>query len=188
MKNLTILSISLVLLLAGCSAQKDKSPDALAAKALAQRVIPAQAGHFVFETLPADTCDYFTLRSEGRKIVVGGNDANSMAVGLNHYLKYWCHMNIGWFAWDKGTMPKTLPRVETPVRHTARVPERFFLNYCTYGYTMPWWGWKEWEHFIDWMALNGINLPLAITGQESIWYQVWTELGLNDEEVRNYFT
>ncbi len=188
MKNLTILSISLVLLLAGCSAQKDKSPDALAAKALAQRVIPAQAGHFVFETLPADTCDYFTLRSEGRKIVVGGNDANSMAVGLNHYLKYWCHVNIGWFAWDKGTMPKTLPRVETPVRHTARVPERFFLNYCTYGYTMPWWGWKEWEHFIDWMALNGINLPLAITGQESIWYQVWTELGLNDEEVRNYFT
>ena len=188
MKNLTILSISLVLLLAGCSAQKDKSPDALAAKALAQRVIPAQAGHFVFETLPADTCDYFTLRSEGRKIVVGGNDANSMAVGLNHYLKYWCHVNIGWFAWDKGTMPKTLPRVETPVRHTARVPERFFLNYCTYGYTMPWWGWKEWEHFIDWMALNGINLPLAITGQESIWYQVWTELGLDDEEVRNYFT
>ena len=188
MKNLTILSISLVLLLAGCSAQKDKSSDALAAKALAQRVIPAQAGHFVFETLPADTCDYFTLRSEGRKIVVGGNDANSMAVGLNHYLKYWCHVNIGWFAWDKGTMPKTLPRVETPVRHTARVPERFFLNYCTYGYTMPWWGWKEWEHFIDWMALNGINLPLAITGQESIWYQVWTELGLDDEEVRNYFT
>ena len=188
MKNLTILSISLVLLLAGCSAQKDKSPDALAAKALAQRVIPAQAGHFVFETLPADTCDYFTLRSEGRKIVVGGNDANSMAVGLNHYLKYWCHVNIGWFAWDKGTMPKTLPRVETPVRHTARVPERFFLNYCTYGYTMPWWNWKEWEHFIDWMALNGINLPLAITGQESIWYQVWTELGLDDEEVRNYFT
>lgn len=188
MKNLTLLSISLVLLLAGCSAQKDKSPDALAAKALAQRVIPAQAGHFVFETLPADTCDYFTLRSEGHRIVIGGNNANSMAVGLNHYLKYWCHVNIGWFAWDKGTMPKTLPRVETPVRHTARVPERFFLNYCTYGYTMPWWGWKEWEHFIDWMALNGINLPLAITGQESIWYQVWTELGLNDEEVRNYFT
>ena len=111
-----------------------------------------------------------------------------MAVGLNYYLKYYCHTNIGWFAWDKGTLPKQLPAVAEPVRRDARVPERFFLNYCTYGYTMPWWGWKEWEHFIDWMALNGINLPLAITGQESIWYQVWTELGLNDEEVRNYFT
>ena len=188
MKNLTILSISLVLLLAGCSAQKDKSPDALAAKALAQRVIPQQATNFVFETLPADTCDYFTLRSEGRRIVIGGNNANSMAVGLNYYLKYYCHTNIGWFAWDKGTLPKQLPAVAEPVRRDARVPERFFLNYCTYGYTMPWWGWKEWEHFIDWMALNGINLPLAITGQESVWYQVWTELGLTDEEVRSYFT
>ena len=39
---------------------------------------------------------------------------------------------------------------------SKRVKNRFFLNYCTYGYTMPWWKWGEWEHFIDWMALNGI--------------------------------
>ena len=190
MKNFTFIALTALLILsAGCgSAQKDKSPDAMAAKALASRVIPGQASSFVFETLPADTCDYFTLRSEGHKVVVGGNNANSMAVGLNYYLKYYCHTNIGWFAWDKGKLPKTLPAVEGTVRMDARVPERFFLNYCTYGYTMPWWTWKEWEHFIDWMALNGINLPLAITGQESIWYQVWTEMGLSDEEVRTYFT
>ena len=187
-KHILPLVLTILCLMTGCHAQKDQSPDATAARALAQRVIPAQAGHFVFETLPADTCDYFTLRSEGRKIVIGGNNANSMAVGLNYYLKYYCHTNIGWFAWDKGALPKALPRLDTPVRMDARVPQRFFLNYCTYGYTMPWWGWKECEHFIDWMALNGINLPLAITGQESVWYQVWTELGLSDEEVRSYFT
>jgi len=175
-------------LMAGCAAPKAQNPDTEAARALAQRVIPEQARNFSFEAAPADTCDYFTLRSEGRKIVIGGNNANSMAVGLNYYLRYYCHTNIGWFAWDKGTLPKHLPKVEAPLRMDARVPERFFLNYCTYGYTMPWWGWKEWEHFIDWMALNGINLPLAITGQESVWYQVWTELGLSDEEVRSYFT
>ncbi len=189
MKILFPISVLTALILtAGCGRNHDGTPDAKAASDLAARVIPDAARHFTFETLPADTADFFTLRSEGRRIFIGGNNANSMAVGLNHYLKYWCHVNIGWFAWDKGTMPKTLPRVEAPVRHEARVPERFFLNYCTYGYTMPWWGWKEWEHFIDWMALNGINLPLAITGQESIWYQVWTELGLSDAEVRSYFT
>ena len=188
-KVLALTVLTALFLTAGCGrVGHDGSPDAKAAADLAARVIPDAASHFSFETLPADTADFFTLRSEGSRIVIGGNNANSMAVGLNHYLKYWCHVNIGWFAWDKGTMPKTLPSVETPVRHEARVPERFFLNYCTYGYTMPWWGWKEWEHFIDWMALNGINLPLAITGQESIWYQVWTELGLSDEEVRMYFT
>ena len=189
MKKYIPLLLLTVLLTASCqSVSTDGTPDAKAAAELAARVIPEAAGHFAFETLPAEAADYFTLRQDGRKIIVGGNNANSMAVGLNYYLKYYCHVNIGWFAWDKGTMPKTLPRIETPVRRDARVPERFFLNYCTYGYTMPWWNWKEWEHFIDWMALNGINLPLAITGQESIWYQVWTELGLTDEEVRSYFT
>ena len=190
MKKRILFSLAALLILCAVSScsQADQSPDAAAARALAGRIIPGQARHFVFETLPADSCDFFTLRSEGNKIVIGGNNANSMAVGLNYYLKYYCHVNIGWFAWDKGPMPKTLSQVGTPVRMEARVPERFFLNYCTYGYTMPWWGWKDWEHFIDWMALNGINLPLAITGQESVWYQVWTELGLSDEEVRSYFT
>ena len=31
-------------------------------------------------------------------------------------------------------------------------------------------------------------MPLAITGQESIWYKVWTDMGLSDEQVRSYFT
>ncbi|MEI3155517.1 MAG: alpha-N-acetylglucosaminidase TIM-barrel domain-containing protein [Odoribacter sp.] len=51
--------------------------------------------------------------------------------------------------------------------------KRFFLNYCTFGYTMAWWQWRDWERFIDWMALNGVNMPLAITGQEAIWLKVW---------------
>ena len=159
-----------------------------AAQALAQRVVGKKACKFVFQTAPADTADYFTLSQKGGKIVISGNNANSMAVGLNHYLKYYCHVEYGWFLNDTFEMPAKLPEVTEPVTISARVPQRFFLNYCTYGYTMPWWQWADWEHFIDWMALNGINLPLAITGQESIWYQIWTEMGLTDEEVRNYFT
>ena len=185
-KLVSLLLLAATAITAGCSRHFD-SPDARAAYALAERVT-GRAADFVFKTLPADSCDYFVLRQEGRKVSIGGNDANSMAVGLNYYLRYHCGVNIGWFAWDKGKMPRRLPEVTEPVRRNARVPSRFFLNYCTYGYTMPWWKWEQWEHFIDWMALNGINLPLAITGQESVWYRVWTELGLGDEGVRSYFT
>ncbi len=53
---------------------------------------------------------------------------------------------------------------------------------------MPFWKWKDWERFIDWMALNGVNMPLAITGQEMVWYKVWKKIGLTDEEIRSYFT
>lgn len=29
---------------------------------------------------------------------------------------------------------------------------------------MTWWSWERWEAEIDWMALHGINLPMAFTG------------------------
>lgn len=111
-----------------------------------------------------------------------------MAVGLNRYLKYHCKTSVSWYAHQPVELPKALPAVPTKERVTARSHKRFFMNYCTFGYSMPWWQWKEWERFIDWMALNGINMPLAITGQEATWYKVWKELGLTDEEIRGYFT
>lgn len=163
-------------------------PDIEAANALASRVMGAKASWVEFEKTEADTLDLFTLNRRGRKVIVGGNNANSMAVGLNYYLRQYCHADYGWMKGDDLTLPARAPKIEEPVRIEARVGQRFFLNYCTFGYTMPWWRWSDWEHFIDWMALNGINLPLAITGQESIWFQIWTELGLSEEEVLNYFT
>lgn len=185
---LKTIALAAILILPAACTKTLSDPDEAAAVALAKRVTGKAADRFVFEKAPADTADYFTLESKGRKIVITGNNANSMAVGLNHYLKYYCNVEYGWVLNDKAVMPSKLPAVPAPVKSSARVPHRFFLNYCTYGYTMPWWQWADWEHFIDWMALNGINLPLAITGQESIWYQIWTEMGLTDEEVRAYFT
>ena len=185
MKRLAIFIALMAATMLSC--EKPTDPEVKAAKALAGRVVGKQAAHFVFERIDADT-DCFRLEQRGGKLVIQGNSANSMAVGLNHYLKYYCHVEYGWLLGDRFDLPKNLPAVPEPVQASARVRDRFFLNYCTYGYTMPWWQWADWEHFIDWMALNGVNLPLAITGQESIWYQIWTEMGLTDEEVRNYFT
>ena len=177
------------LLLAGCqAAPQGGNPDTQAASALAHRLLGKAADRIEFRRMEADSADVFRLSSKGSRIVIEGNNANSMAVGLNHYLKYYCLVNVGWFSWDRIDIPESFPRVDEPVEIKARVDDRFFLNYCTFGYTMPWWKWDEWEHFIDWMALQGINLPLAITGQEAIWYQIWTEMGLTDEEVRTYFT
>ena len=70
----------------------------------------------------------------------------------------------------------------------ALVDKRFFLNYCTYGYSLPWWKWEDWERLIDWMAIHGVNLALANTGQESVWMETWKEFGLDEEQIRAYFT
>ena len=159
------------------------------AMALASRLSPALAAKVEFHQIDAEQGrDVFTLESRGGKVAIGGNNAGSMAVGLNRYLNRYCKVTVSWYADVAVKLPKTLPDVPATERVTARVPQRFFLNYCTWGYTMPFWQWRDWERFIDWMALNGVNLPLAITGQEAVWYNVWTRLGMTDKQVRDYFT
>lgn len=172
-------------------AAKPQAPDAdiTAAKALAERIIPDRSTAFEFRKLKSGkkAADCFSLSSENGKIIVAGNNANSMAMGLNHYIKKYCLTTISWYAGKTVTLPDTLPIVPSKETIEARTDTRFFLNYCTYGYTMPFWQWRDWERFIDWMALNGVNMPLAITGQEAVWYNVWRSLGMTDEQVRSYF-
>ena len=158
------------------------------AQALANRLSPKLAAHVTFAQVPADSVDYFIVENDGNHVKISGNNANSMATGLNHYLKNYCNTTVSWYADIPVELPDVLPPVKGREVVKARVPQRFFLNYCTYGYTMIYWKWRDWERFIDWMALNGVNLPLAITGQESVWYKVWKKLGMKDEEIRAYFT
>lgn len=186
MKILKLLSLlAIVGVFSGCSPNDD-----VAIRELARRVIPQHEKNFKFEKIeaPAGEDDFFELESQGSKIVVRGNNSNSIAVGLNYYLKNYCLTTLSWHNHIALEMPKVLPKVEEKVRISARARDRFFLNYCTFGYTMPWWGWDEWEHFIDWMALQGVTMPLAITGQEAVWQKVWLKMGLTDDQIRNYFT
>ena len=154
-----------------------------AARALAQRLLPRHAGRFVFEVIPPEAGrDVFELESAGDKIVIRGNTALSMARGLNWYLKHYCRCQVSWYRGPL-PLPETLPAVKTKVRRTSWARYRYFLNYCCFGYSLPWWDWPQWERLIDWMALNGINAPLAVTGQEAVWQAVGRQLGLSDEQI-----
>ena len=178
-----------IALLVAIAANGMENNDVEQATALATRLSPKLAAKTSFVKIEAENGkDVFTLASRGGKVTIGGNNAGSMAVGLNRYLNRYCKVTVSWYADVPVQLPAVLPDVPEPERVTARVPQRFFLNYCTWGYTMPFWQWKDWERLIDWMALNGVNMPLAITGQEAVWYNVWRSLGMSDEQVRSYFT
>ncbi len=181
-----ILPAAFALLMAQCA---PADPDIRAAADLAGRVVPTVADRIEFVKAESpDSVDRFTLSSDGDRIVIAGNNAGAMAVGLNYYLKHYCLTEVSWYADEPVELPAVLPAVDREVTVDSRLDNRFFLNYCTSGYSMPFWQWRDWERFIDWMALNGVNLPLATTGQEAIWYNVWSKLGLTDEEIRSYFT
>ena len=128
--------IALLGLLFCVSCNKKTDPEVIAMRGLVNRVIPEFSDQIKLERIN-DTVDRYEFESIGNKIVIRGNNANSMAVGLNRYLKYYCHAEFPWFMEETLEMPAELPKVPAKVSETARVPERFFLNYCTFGYTMP---------------------------------------------------
>lgn len=158
-------------------------------RSLAHRIVPRYETRLEFQRIPSENGkDVFELEGRNGKVIIRANNFNSMAVGLNYFLKYYCFTDVSWYKNDPVQVPEIMPSVEGKIRRLARVNKRFFFNYCTFGYTMPWWKWEDWERCIDWMALNGVNMPLATTGEEAIWYKVWEKFGLNDEQIRNYFT
>lgn len=71
---------------------------------------------------------------------------------------------------EEGQDPPPPALVLSPPTRAYRY--RYYQNVCTQSYSFVWWDWARWEQEIDWMALNGINLALAWSGQEAIWQQV----------------
>ena len=58
----------------------------------------------------------------------------------------------------------------------------------TFSYTTAFWTWNEWELELDWLALRGVNLPLAWVGYEKILVEIYRELGMTDTEILSFFS
>ena len=180
--RLCLLAVA-VCIAGGCVSQVNLA----ASQALIRRVLPAKAGSFVVEALPeAVGKDLFEVESRGNKIVLRGTSGVAVASALYHYLTQFCHCQITW----NGTnlhLPAMLPAVRPKVRKNTPYEYRYYLNYCTFNYSMSWWDWSRWEKEIDWMALHGINMPLALTGEESIWQEVYKQMGFSKAELDRFF-
>ena len=82
------------------------------ARGLARRIVPLYAGKIDFRQTDDTTIDIFSIYSEGSKLVIEGNDAISMAAGLNHYLKNYCGVTVSWYAFEPVQYPAQMPAVE----------------------------------------------------------------------------
>jgi len=155
---------------------------------LIERTLPKQYGSFITEGIGnVDGKDVFELESKGDKIVLRGNNGVALASAFYYYLTEYAHCQITW----NGTnlkVPQNLPKVSKKIRKETPYEYRYYLNYCTFNYSMSWWDWPRWEKEIDWMALHGINMPLAITGEEYTWYLLYKEMGFSDDDLKGFFT
>jgi alpha-N-acetylglucosaminidase len=159
-----------------------------ASQALVQRILPQHARLFAIESLPASAGkDAFEIESRNNRIVLRGNNGLAIASALYYYLYEYAHCQITWNGVNLH-LPKMLPPVPALIHKTTPYTYRYYLNYCTFNYSMSWWDWPRWEKEIDWMALHGINMPLAITGEEYTWYLVYKEMGFTEEDLKGFFS
>lgn len=160
-----------------------------AAVSLVGRVTEGRQKEFkvVVTGVQQDGKDWFSVYSENGKIVLEGNNGVSVASALNHYLKNWCGWHYTWCGKDT-VLPEVLPLPEEKVTKVSPYKYRYYLNYCTFNYTMSWWDFERWQQEIDFMALNGINMPLAVTGQNSVWQRVYRRLGFTDVQLESFFS
>ena len=131
--------------------------------------------------------DFFELSSKEDKVVIKGNNYISIATGINWYLKYYANIHLSWNEMSHA-LPNPLPAVEKPIKIESNVKYRYNLNFCTFSYSMAFWDWERWEREIDWMALHGINMSLAITGTEGVWVNTLKKLGYSNSEINEFIS
>ena len=143
---------------------------------------------FCFEILQnpkGNDYDFFELSNKNGKIYIRGNNGVSLAVGLNHYLKYYCKVNISQVG-DQAKMPPKIISLNHSVFRETKAKIRYAYNYCTLSYSMAFWGEKEWQDELDWLALNGVNVVLDLTAQEEVWRRFLLELNYTHEEIKGF--
>ena len=153
-------------------------------KALLERIDKGASQRFVIEQKSGDR-DFFELDYQDGKPVVRGNNAISIATGINWYLKYYAGIHLCWGNMH-AKLPAVLPEVPSTERHETDMKLRYDFNYCTHSYTMAFWDWNRWEEEIDWMVLHGINMPLCATGMGSVWRNVLLKCGYSKAEINEF--
>jgi len=152
---------------------------------LIKRRVPWLENQVVFKSVKSNQSDLIELHSVGNKVVISASGPNAAAVGLNWYLKYYCHRSMSHMG-DNLAPVSPIPEVKERITLEAPAQYRYALNYCTYNYTMSFYDWKDWEHELDWMVLNGVNLMLTVTGMETVWQNTLKQIGYSNQEINDF--
>jgi len=155
-------------------------------KELIGRRVPWLLSSVSFRGIPDEGGkDVFELSSRANKINIAASTPSAAAMGLNWYLKYYCHRSMSHMG-DNLSPVAHLPKIKGSIRIVSPYKYRYALNYCTLNYTMSFYKWKDWERELDWMALNGFNLVLAPVGTELIWQNTLTQMGFTEKEIADF--
>lgn len=128
--------------------------------------------------------DFFSITACENKVNITANNYISAFHGLYKYLKNYCNVQLSWCG-NKNIEIDQLTMFDGTFSKTIDQKYRVYLNYCTLDYSMCWWNFEKWEKEIDFMAMNGINMTLAVVGAEAVLYETLLSFNFSKEEALN---
>ncbi|KAL4452941.1 hypothetical protein ABPG74_002506 [Tetrahymena malaccensis] len=177
---------------------KQKNQRAQAVNFLASRILGDRlAQNITFNLIEQDLIvesrnetgynEYFILSSpQENELTIQSNTKIGLSKGLFYYMKNYMNSSISWNG-DNIQQLEYLPTLKEQIRIQTPYQFRYMFNYCTYSYSlMSFWDWQRWEREIDYMALQGINMPLAIIGTSKIWQNTLKSINYTDSEILDF--
>lgn len=126
----------------------------------------------------------FRHRVRDGRLELTASDPVSACAGLHDHLRQQHGTAVHWPTRTPLDVPLVAEAPERTVR--ARVRDQYMLNFCTFSYSTAHWSWPDWEREIDWMALHGVTMPLALTGHEAVLADVYRRFGCDDETILGF--
>ncbi len=146
-------------------------------KDLILRRTPDWADSFVLEAVQSEK-DQWSYETADGKVLIKGSDAICMAVAYYAFLRDCCG---GYFDVEHALCVNEFKLPETPANGEIKVKYRTCFEYTTVSCAACWWNWERWENEIDFMAMNGVNMPLTVVGTEAVWLKTMLDLGIKQE-------
>ena len=145
------------------------------------RLPPATRGRLCFRIFAA---------SVGGLVRIEGSSAVDLARGVGTYFREYHNCSFSWKRTGGFQSALALPPSQWPAiqgrTEVRRSNISYYQNVVASSYTHAFWKFEDWQHFIDWMALSGINIALAYTGQELLYQKTFAKFGVNTSQFGNW--
>ncbi len=145
-------------------------------KELILRRTPDWAENFITETYEGENC--WSYEPCDGKVIIKGGCAVSQAVAYYAFLRDNCG---GYFDVDHALRVAEFNLPKEKREGEIKQKYRTCFEYTTFSCAACWWNWERWENEIDFMAMNGVNMPLTVVGTEAVWLKTMKDLGIKED-------
>lgn len=152
------------------------------------RNTPKIADCFEFRTCDDDNgFDRYEVSAEDKKIIISGNNKVAQAMGYYRYLHDFCNVMLVSGDFDISYI-KTAPLPDGKITYTVRQKIRMAMTDERYAAEADSWGFDRWEKEIDFMAMNGVNTPLALTGSDGVLFRMLVAMRIKTDTAASFIS